>query len=133
MRLMIPALLATAVAASPAMAGPQSAGTRITATVPAVCKVETGSFAAAEDGSVRGEVHELCNGGPGFRIVASHRPLGAGESATVHYGLRAVALQSSGESVIASHSGLRAARVPVRVETNNLDAPLALAFSVTTL
>lgn len=115
----------------PALASPQSSGgMRITANVPEVCNIAADDFVLNESGRVTGTVQEFCNSSTGYQIFASHRPLDISEMATVRYGTQTTALDFSGMSSVAFRSGQRFEFVPVEINAQDLDAPLAVAFTL---
>lgn len=133
MRTICLTLLAAAALALPSAslsAREASGKLNIRLTVPEVCEVSTEQFALSGDGQIAGEVQEFCNSSTVFQIVASHRPLAVSESASIRYGNTERQLDASGLSPLVSRNGQRLARVGVRIRADDLEQPLAVAFSV---
>lgn len=126
--------LAGLAVSSPAMAGSSETGSaRITATVPEVCNISANQFVLNEAGQVTGSVQEFCNSNNGFAIVATHRPLTPTETAQVQYGNLTRVLDSSGLSQVAMRSGQRIETVNVVIDASAIEAPLAVAFTMSAI
>lgn len=122
------ACLATSV---PALAGSNASGSaRITATVPEVCDISANQFVADTNGLVTGTVQEFCNSNNSYQIVAMHRPLALDEVAVVQYGGVMRDLDMTGLSLIAFRSGQRIENVNVVIDAREIEAPLAVAFTM---
>lgn len=114
-----------------AMAASHAGGSmKIQAVVPEICKISVNEFVLTEDGRLTGGVQEFCNAATGYQIFASHRPLSATENASVKYGQDTADLNMSGLSAVAFRSGQRIEYVPVEIEATDLEAPLAVAFTM---
>lgn len=106
-----------------------SAGTRISLVVPEVCRIEAPVIAVdRESGTAAGNVFEMCNSGRGFRVIASHRALDAGETARIAYAGQTRQLAASGQSDIALRHGPAARYVPIAIETQGLRQDLAISL-----
>lgn len=125
-------MIALAASTAPASASDEGA-MRISASVAPVCAIDPRDLKQTAPDRLSGNIREFCNGGPGFQVIATHRALGENESAYVTYGNSRVELGRSGLSVLARRDGLRFATVPVEVDASELEAPLSLAFSISTL
>ncbi len=113
---------AALLSSSPALATTlASGGATIGASVPLVCEASASPISVDPDtGQAIGSVFEMCNGGSGFRIVASYRQLQAGERVTISYAGETVALQSSGMTAVAHMPGASLRTVPVAVASTGL-------------
>ncbi len=117
--------------ALPAPAAAETAGARITLTVPEVCQIETSAILVdAEAGSASGSVFEMCNSGRGFRVLASHRALAEGEQVQIDYAGEIRQLDRSGISAVAQRSGPTIGHVPVRILTDGLVGNLAISLGL---
>jgi hypothetical protein len=123
---------AAALAACPTIAHAQNAsgGVRITVTVPEVCQIESVALVSNSDGVTSGTVFEMCNGGRGFRVVASHRTLASGEQVQINYAGQIRLLDSSGVSDVAQRSSPIVGTVPVTIESSGLVQSLAISLGV---
>lgn len=123
---------AAALAACPTIAHGQSAsgGVRITVTVPEVCQIESVTLVSSSDGITSGTVFEMCNGGRGFRVMASHRMLASGEQVQINYAGQVRQLNSSGISDIAQRTSPIVGDVPVTIQTSGLVQSLAISLGV---
>jgi hypothetical protein len=111
-----------------ASAGSVASGSyRLMATVPVSCWVRPDGVIDSATG--HGSVVEACNSPGGFQVTASHRPLAAGESATLRYGERLVAL-GGGEALLKRSHMAQIRTVDYRFEETVLDAPLVLVLSI---
>lgn len=120
--------------AAPAFAGSGATGSaRITATVPEVCNISANPFVLNANGRFTGSVQEFCNGSSSYQILATHRPLDAGEAAEVQYGGTQSVLNAAGMSLIAIRSGQRIARVNVVIDARSINSPLAVAFTMSAI
>lgn len=107
---------------------------RITVTVPESCYMQADDVQIApEGGLVTATVTEMCNSMRGFRVTASHRPLGSDEQVRVVYAGNAVTLASSGISDIAFRQGPTFGRVAVSVNASELHQGLAISFGMTAI
>ncbi|MEO0591106.1 MAG: hypothetical protein AAFZ11_11175 [Pseudomonadota bacterium] len=124
-------MVSLATVASPSAAETRSsAGARINGWVPEICRLSAGSFTVQTDGTVRGSVQEICNTNSAFQIVATHRSLGASEEATVRYAQAQASLSESGLTQVAVRRGQSVATVPIVIDARNINAPIAIAFTL---
>ena len=123
---------AVALAACPTIAHGQNAsgGLRISVTIPEVCQIESVTLVSNSDGVTSGSVFEMCNGGRGFRVVASHRMLVSGEQVQINYAGQIRQLDSSGTSDIAHRTSPVVGTVPVTIQTSGLVESLAISLGV---
>ena len=130
---LLPAALGGLAFAAPAQAGgSDSAGFRISLTIPEVCDIRADDFFLdPTSGTVVGQIAESCNSGRGFQILASHRPLGEDESVEVNYGTQQSNLDDSGLSQIAFRYGPRHDMVPVSITPIVLAEAISVSFSLT--
>lgn len=120
--------------AAPAIASPiANGGTQIQAYVPEVCDLSADIFVLNENGRLTGLVQEFCNTSTAYQIFATHRPLENGENATVRYGARTTSLDTTGLASVAFRSGQRLENVAVEINAAKLSAPLAVAFTLSTV
>jgi hypothetical protein len=125
----------------PAVAHADPTGTgnmRITAIVPMVCNIDTDSFSLNPlDGlgqaDAQGTVREFCNSSQGFMVMASYRPLEAGEQVTVSYDGQTSALNASGMSSVAFRQGPRLRTVPVSIHSTGLHSGIAVSLGMTAI
>lgn len=128
-------VLGIAAMSSSAMAAPRDgANFTISMNVPIVCDIDTTTFFVDKEQSVvRGYVNEYCNSSRGFQVLASHRPLEAGEQVEVSYDGIASNLSQTGLSAIAFRSGARVGAVPVAIRTDSMQDNLSVGLSVTAI
>lgn len=134
----IPAAMAASVIcfglSTPAMAGSGASGSaRITATVPEVCDISANQFVLNDAGQVTGTVQEYCNSNNGFQIIATHRPLATSEIAQLQYGNVVRELDAGGLSLVATRMGQRIETVNVVIDARAIEAPLAVAFTMSAI
>lgn len=129
MRLYI-AIIAAAAFPAVAHAGTNdTAGARISLTVPEICQIDSSAITVDPSGeSASGTVFEMCNSGRGFRVVASHRILEDGEQAQINYAGETRQLDSSGISDVAYRSGPVIGNIPVTIQTNGLVQNLTISL-----
>jgi hypothetical protein len=129
------AALAFAAISSPAQARPNGSGSfRVGAVVPVVCGIDAPSLFVTEGSEEAvGSVQEFCNSARGFQIMASYRPLDAGEKVDLYYAGELTSLSSSGLSPVAFRSGPRVRTVPVSVRSTGLKSDLALSLALTAI
>lgn len=129
MRLYI-AIIAAAAFPAVAHAGTnETAGVRISLTVPEICQIDSSALTVDPSGvSVSGTVFEMCNSGRGFRVVASHRILEDGEQAQINYAGETRQLDSSGISDVAYRRGPVVGNIPVTIHTNGLVQNLTISL-----
>ena len=84
----------------------------------------------ADDNSAVASIFEVCNSGRGFRVLASHRNLAAGENVEVTYGDEKRQLSASGVSDVATRRGPTLEQVPLKIETEGLTQPLVISFGL---
>lgn len=125
-------------AAAIALAAPANAetsgGADITLVVPEFCSIESSVVTLDSNGtSARGTVFEMCNSGRGFRILASHRALAAGEEVQINYGGEIRQLDSSGLSDLVQRFGPVARDVPVEIQANGLVQGLSVSLGFAAL
>lgn len=123
---------ATALVACPTIVYGQNAsgGVRITVTVPEVCQIESVTLVSNSDGVTSGTVFEMCNGGRGFRVMASHRMLAGSEQVQINYAGQVRQLDSSGMSDIAHRTSPVVGTVPVTIQTSGLVESLAISLGI---
>jgi hypothetical protein len=108
-----------------------SAGFRISVVVPEVCQIESSDIIVdVSNGSASGMVSEMCNSGRGFRVMASHRELAAGEQVQINYAGETRQLNSSGLSDVAYRRGPTVRNVPVTIRTDGLTQNLAISLGI---
>lgn len=108
-----------------------SAGFRISLVVPEICQIESSTMVVdASGGSASGTVFEMCNSGRGFRVMASHRALSAGEQVQINYAGEIRQLDSSGVSDVAQRVGPTVSNVPVTIQTNGLVQGIAISLGL---
>lgn len=131
MRLYI-AIIAAAAFPAVAHAGTNdTAGARISLTVPEICQIDSSAITVDPSGeSASGTVFEMCNSGRGFRVVASHRILEDGEQAQINYAGETRQLDSSGISDVAYRSGPVIGNIPVTIQTNGLVQNLTISLGL---
>lgn len=128
-------LLLSALFAWPAAANAKSddsAGAGISATVPLVCEVSGYSVvldSIAERAT--GYIREMCNGGNGFRMMATYRTLEMGEQVRVNYDGQLSQLGSSGLTQIAYRPGASSKMAPIVIETRGLSSSFAISIGIT--
>lgn len=109
-----------------------SADIGVSATVPLVCEVD--SYSVVLDSTherATGFIQEMCNGGNGFRMMATYRALDGGEQVQVDYGGQVSELGSSGLTQIAYRAGASFRTVPVTIETHGLSSSFAVSIGIT--
>lgn len=119
---------------SAALAGPTAQGeARITLNIPEVCDIDADTFALGSDGRINGVVREMCNSSRGYQVIAVHRPLLAGERATIRYANTTKELDASGQSPVVMRSGQRVANVPVSIDAEQIEQSLAVGLTLSPL
>ena len=124
-------VLGTAALSAQNVAAQDNGQTRVSASVPVVC-----SFAASDlkiqgaGESASGYAFEACNSARGFVISATTRLLEDDEQLTLFYANSAMALRRDGVTPVLRHQGASARRVPLRVESMSLHAPVTLSLSM---
>ncbi|QFT76072.1 hypothetical protein [Erythrobacter sp. THAF29] len=128
----LPAVVALACAAQPAMAADKSSGSyQVSARIPVSCNIDTRSIIAQGSASVvSGTVFEACNTNSGFQVIATHRSLGEDERVQVRYGSDFSELNQTGVSYVGQRWGARFGPVPVQIDARQVDAPIAISFSL---
>lgn len=117
-----------------AQAQPATGSMRISASVPAVCNIDTNTLSVSgANGHASGTVQEFCNAGLGFVIMASYRPLESGEQVTLSYDGEISQLAPSGMSPVAFRRGPRLATVPVTIQSSGLHSGLAVSLAMTAM
>ncbi|MBC2778762.1 hypothetical protein [Parasphingopyxis marina] len=118
-----------------AMASPEaSGGFGVSVTIPVVCDLDASAFVLDETQNlISGYVQEYCNSSRGFQVMASHRPLEAGEAVEVSYGGDVSLLDPAGISAVAFRAGPRLKAVPVSIQANGLEQQIAVSFAVTAI
>lgn len=125
------AILAAAFIVAVSAHAETSSGAEISLIVPEFCQIESSVVAVDTDNmSVSGTVLEMCNSGRGFRIIATHRSLVAGEKVQIKYGGEIRQLDSSGVSNVAHRYGPIARDVPVEIEANGLVQGLSVSLGL---
>ena len=111
-----------------------SAGMRISLNIPEICQLEA-SIASVdpESGVTTGNVFEMCNASHGFRVIASHRKLVAGETARIVYAGQTSPLAPAGLTEISVRQGPVAKKVPFVVQARGLREELAISLGITAL
>lgn len=120
---------------SPAYAeGGDSAGFRISLTVPEVCDIEAMPV-TVEAGANRANssVFEMCNSSRGFAVFASHRGLAEGERVQLDYDGSVSELDPSGLSEVAFRQGPTVGSVPVSIRTSGLAEGLTISLGMTAI
>lgn len=118
-------------AATPVMAGDRPITTRISASVPEVCNFSAHSLSvAAGQSQTTGIAIEACNTGRGYSIAAITRPLAAGESVAISYGLDTTSLSAGGNTTIARRGGPAFRQVPITLKADALAAPITVSLSM---
>ena len=111
-----------------------SAGMRISMNIPEICQIEASIASVDPDSGVAtGDVFEMCNSGHGFRVIASHRRLAAGETARIVYAGQGSPLAPTGLTEIAVRQGPVAKQVPFVVQAQGLREELAISLGITAL
>lgn len=104
---------------------------RVTASVPRVCGIDAGAFTIDPATSeIRGTVQEYCNDMSGFHVVASHRSLTSGETATIEYDGVESEINQAGFVPVAYRAGARFRYVPVVIRQQNLENAITVTFSI---
>lgn len=107
------------------------AGVRISLVVPEICQIESSTITVDVSGHMAsGTVFEMCNSGRGFRVMASHRMLEAGEQVQISYAGEIRELDNSGTSDVAHRSGPTVGNVPVTIRANGLVQNLAISLGL---
>lgn len=111
-----------------------SAGASISLVVPEFCEIEASDVTVdTSAGSATGTVFEMCNSGRGFRILASHRALVAGEEVQINYGGEIRQLDSSGVSDLAHRYGPVSRDVPIEIQASGLVQGLSVSIGFAAL
>lgn len=128
------AVIGASVPASAFAAESASGGFNVSLTVPVVCDLDAQDFIVDEiRNSISGHVREFCNSSRGFQVLASHRPLEAGENVRLNYGGELAQLERAGISSVAFRAGPRLDTVPVQIQASGLETQLAVSFSLTAI
>lgn len=115
-----------------ALAEPASSGFRTTTVVPEFCQISSSPLVASDaEGTLRGNVLEMCNSQHGFAVVAMHRPLQSQEQVDFEYAGTRRALNADGWSEVVRRSGARYGVRDIRVRYASLHRPLTINLTVT--
>lgn len=132
MRYCIPLVAAAAVFAGDPAYAEASSSSNISVVVPEVCQIESSTITVDASGqSASGTVFEMCNSGRGFRVIASHRPLGSGEEVEINYGGEIRQLDGSGISNLAYRHGPIVGDVPVTLQSSGLAESFSVSIGFT--
>ena len=127
------ALAATLSGSAAALAertGSESFGVR--AHVRETCEINASNIVAnSGDGMATGSVFESCNTQEGFRVVAQHRWLEAGEQIAFNYAGQTSFLKTDGWSPVATRLGAKFGRRFIGVRHTGLVQPISIGLTIT--